>query len=154
MAPAARTRGRSAATKKATKKKAPARKAPARKSATKSRSKAKSKNGSNGAPSPIEGKIKGEAKYKIKAVELEFEQEERRIMDALAPDIQRLIQRTKRNDPGWLKAAKARQDTINEYLDKEVPKLPDGFAVVRLNAKDGTYVAVHDPSRRDQRFAM
>ncbi len=142
---AAATPARKKAAKKTAKKKAPARKRTAKKAAKKAAPK-------NGAHEPIVKDIKGEAKYKLKAAELEFAAEDQRVMIAIQPELQKLINRAKRNDRRWKAAAEARRDAINEFLDKEEKKLPEGYAIINVNPGEGNYRAVHDPDSVGQRL--
>lgn len=122
-----------------------------RKSAKKKPTRSRKKK-SNGAQEPIEGKLCGESKYKVKAAQLELDAATQRIEQQIAADIQRIRDRARRNDPAWKKANAARTDAINEFLDTEEKRLPDGFAIVNVNALDGTYKALHDPEQVGKRL--
>ena len=98
---------------------------------------------------PIENEIKIEAlKYKLKALQLEWEREDARVRAEIAPKLNDLLARAQRNDPGWKKATEIRRAAVNEAIDKLTDKLPDGYAIVNVKLGEGTYRAVHDPEGR------
>lgn len=98
---------------------------------------------------PVAGEITGESKYRLKAAELEFQQHDTRVITAIQGELQRIIDRAKRNDPAWKKAFEARQAAITEYVSEEVETLDDGFAIKSIDCIEGTYRAIHDPEARD-----
>jgi len=131
-------------TAKKTAKKKSVRRAPRKKAAKKAAKKADPKLSSE----PKDGKIVGELKYKLKALDLELAQENQRVEGALQPRIYEIVMRTKRNDMKWKKARDARVAAINEFIDKKTPSLPAGYAITTVNPVDGTYRAVYDPDLR------
>jgi molybdopterin synthase catalytic subunit len=133
---------RTTAAKKAPRKKAAAKKAPTKKAPK-----------TNGAHEPFDGVVKGELKYKVKAAQLEFEAADELVMKELRPQLQKLIDRTKRNSPAWKAANKARIDAINELIESVEPKLAEGYAVINVNTSEGTYRAVHDPDSVGRRLS-
>jgi hypothetical protein len=132
-----------AATRKtATKKRAARKKAPAKKAET-----AKA----NGAHEPIEQVIKNEGlRYKLKALQLEWEREDVRVRTQLQQKINDLLARTQRNDMGWKRAADARKKAVNETIDQLTERLPEGYAITNVDLNTGTYRAVYDPDARGQ----
>jgi len=132
-------------------KRASVKRAPAKKRATKKRATKKSSNGSakNLALEPLLGEILGEDKYRLKAAELEFQQHDTRVITAIQGELQRIIDRAKRNDPAWKKAFESRQAAITEYVSGEVETLDDGFAIKSIDCIEGTYRAIHDPEARN-----
>ena len=122
--------------------------APARKRAAK---KAPARKKPDGAPSaPIEKSLTGELRYKLKAAFLEWQTEEARILVAAQKEIQKLLDRVRRNDAAWRRTNKARLAAFNEVVDTMTPKLPEGFAIKNIDASEGTYRAEHDPENRGQ----
>lgn len=132
--------------KKSPTKKAVAKKAPTKKTATKKAPAAAS-------VEPVVKNIAGEAKYKLKALQLELNAEDQRIGLALQPQIQKLIARTKRNDRAWKAAHAAWRDGINEFLEEAEKKLPEDFGIIEVNPMEGTFRAVPDPEARGQRMS-
>lgn len=131
--------------KKAATRKATAKKAPARRSA-------KKEPANQAAHEPVVGDIKGEQKYKLKAMQLEFNAHDERVRRAIAPQLKKLIDRAKRNDRLWRSSADSQRTAINEFLAKEEKKLPEGYAIVSVDPIEGTYRAVYDPESVGQRL--
>jgi predicted metal-dependent peptidase len=111
--------------------------------------KAPAKKKPNGAPpAPIEKTFKGELRYKLKAAFLEWQAEDQRIIAEAQKDIQKVLDRRRRNDAAWKRTNKDRLAAFNEVVDTMTPKLPEGFAIKHINATEGSYRAEHDPEGR------
>jgi len=127
---------RKRATKKATTRKRATKKAPAKPKST---------------PAPIEGKaIRGEMKYKLKAAHLEWAVEHERIIREAQDDIQKLLNKKRRNDAAYKRTNRVRLAAYNEVIDALTPKLPADFAIKNIDAVEGTYNAEYDPENRGQ----
>ncbi|GAG13193.1 unnamed protein product, partial [marine sediment metagenome] len=61
--------------------------------------------------------------------------------------------RTKRNDQKWKKAQKRRLDTINSFIREFSDKLPEGYAITKINAAEGTYTASYSPEDRGKELS-
>ena len=131
-------------------KKSPTRKAPAKKAAKKAPARKAPAN--QATHEPVDGEIKGELKYKLKAAQLEFAANDERVQRAIAPELKKLMDRAKRNDPRWKASVETRKDAINEFLAKEEKRLPEGYAIVNVSPEEGTYRAVYDPESVGQRI--
>jgi hypothetical protein len=139
-----------AAPRRRTPKKKTTKKTPARRTAKKAPSEkvAAKKNGAR--PAPVEKQIRGELRYKLKAAHLEWNVENDRIIREAQADIQKLLNKKRRNDPAFKRTNKARIDAYNEVIDNVTPKLPEGFAVKHMDAVEGTFRAEYDPQNRGQ----
>ena len=141
------------ATRRATKKKAPAKKRATKKTATKRASngaaaKRKTKK-TKGDTGPLELVVKDEAtKFQLEAAELLFDREDKRLLAELQSKVDAMVNRTKRNDQKWKKAHKRRLDTINDFIRTQSDQLPDGYAITKINAAEGTYTASYSPDDR------
>jgi hypothetical protein len=144
------------AARRTTKKKAPAKKRAATKKRTPAKRKSPAKAKANGSAKksrkdsgPLELVVKDEAvKFQLEAAELLFDREDKRLLADLQPKVDALVSRTKRNDQKWKKAQKRRLDTINAFIRSHTDSLPDGYAITRINAAEGTYTASYSPEER------
>jgi len=99
---------------------------------------------------PIELQIEGELRYKLKAAHLGWQAAESRVLAATQPEIQRILQRARRNDAEWKRLQQERVDAFNEVIDAMTPGLPDGFAIKHLDAVESTVKAIYDPASRGE----
>jgi hypothetical protein len=137
----------STAKKKTTRKKTTRKKASTRKASTKKAPEAEAPEAAKDT-GPIQGDIEGEDKYKLKALFLEWEREDVRVRQSVQQQLQNVLARARRNDPGWLKANKARIDAVNAFIDEKTPDLPEGYAIKNVMLDEGTFRADFDPESR------
>lgn len=121
------------------------RRAPAKKRAT-----AKKRNGAS-APKlkpPIEMKVEGELKYKLKAAQLEFRQEDERVTASLQQTFARLKDQATTKDEKWMAAHEQRKEAVNEAITELTDALAEGYAIVAVDMVEGTVKAECNPADR------
>lgn len=121
-----------------------------KKKPTKARSRSRAKkNGKAQDKGPLELVIQDETlKHKVAAAALLFDREDKRVIADVQQKVNEMLTKAKRNDPKWKAAQKKQKDAFNELIKKATPGLPEGYALHRINAEDGTYVAIFNPGAR------
>jgi hypothetical protein len=139
---ATRTAAKKPAKRRATKK-------PTKRAAAKPKPNGKAKGAKGKDTGPLELVIKSELmKFKLQAVELVFEKENKRVIDDIQQKFAQQLSRAQRNDPAWLKSSKARKVALNELITKQTDALPEGYMISNINPTAGTYTAIYDPEKR------
>jgi len=93
-------------------------------------------------------------KYKLMALTSKLEKEKDRIrgpiLERKQKEFSEEFQNALENDSAFQKTSEKQKKAINEIIESSANKLPEGYAITRIDPDNGSFEAEYDPERANQ----